>query len=142
MSPERPKGMSRDELASVIGDCPFHRFLDMTVEAADPVKGEVVIRLPFRPEFSRSAAKPQLHGGVTAALIDIAGDYAVACVIGRTVPTINLRIDFLRMGDGGDLLATARVIKPGRTIGLVDIEVRDTAGRLIAVGRGDYSMAP
>jgi len=141
VSAGRPSGLSLDQLAAVIGDCPFQRFLDMTVEAADPATGEVVIRLPFRPEFSRSAGEPQLHGGVTAALIDIAGDYAVACLIGRTVPTINLRIDYLRMGGGGDLIATARVIKPGRTIGLVDIEVRDTDGCLIAVGRGDYSMA-
>jgi uncharacterized protein (TIGR00369 family) len=141
-APATPRGMSRDELAAVVNDCPFHRFLNLGVVSADPAKGEVVLRLPFRAEFSRSAREPQLHGGITAALIDIAGDYAVAVMLGRGVPTINLRIDYLRMGGGGALLATARVVKPGRTIGLVDVEVREEdGGRLIAVGRGDYSMA-
>ena len=54
------------------------------------------------------------------------------------MPTIDLRIDYLRPAEG-DLLATARTVKRGRTIGVVDVEIRDTAGRMIAVGRGAYS---
>ena len=36
------------------------------------------------------------------------------------------------------LSATARVRRAGRTVGLVDIDVTDDSGRLVAVGRGTY----
>lgn len=131
--------MNKAEIQAVINDCPFHRFLDMEVVSADEERGEVVLKLPFRPEFSRSSEVAQLHGGITAAFIDIAGDYAVAARIGRGVPTINLRIDFLRMAEQTALTARAIAVKIGRSIGVVDVEVRDDHDRLIAVGRGSYS---
>lgn len=133
--------MDHQRLAAIINDCPFHEFLNMTVEAADSDAGVVVIRLPFAPGFARSKKAPQIHGGITAALIDIAGVYAIATVIGRTVPTINMSVDYLRMAEGSDLIARARVIKAGRSIGVADIEVSDENDRLVAVGRGTYSTA-
>ena len=93
------------------------------------------------PPRARSNKAPQIHGGVTAALIDIAGVYAVATVIDRTVPTINMSVEYLRMAEDSDLIARARVIKAGRSIGVADIEVSDDSDRLVAVGRGTYSTA-
>ena len=58
----------------------------------------------------------------------------------RGVPTINLRIDYLRMAAGTDLIARATAIKIGRSIGVVDVEVRDDDGRLIAIGRASYGV--
>lgn len=113
----------------------------MSVESADEELGQVVIRLPYASAFARSNEARQIHGGVTAALIDIAGDYAIACVADKTVPTINLSVDYLRMAEDSDLIARARVIKAGRSIGVVDVEVSDDRDRLIAVGRGTYSTA-
>ena len=133
--------MNKDRLAAIINDCPFHGFLNMTVESADEEQGVVAIRLPYAATLARSNEAPQIHGGVTAALIDIAGDYAIACVTDKTVPTINLSVDFLRMAEDSDLIARARVIKAGRSIGVVDVEVSDARDRLIAVGRGTYSTA-
>jgi uncharacterized protein (TIGR00369 family) len=133
--------MNKAEIQAIINDCPFHRFLDMEVVSADPELGEVVLRLPFRPEFSRSSEMAQIHGGITASFIDIAGDYAVAARIGRGVATINMRIDYLRMAEHTALTACATAVKIGRSIGVVDIEVRDDGDRLIAVGRASYSTA-
>lgn len=133
--------MNTAALAAIINDCPFHEFLDLKVVSADEDRGEVVLTLPFQRTFSRSAKEAQVHGGITAALIDIAGDYAVAVKIGRGVPTINLRIDYLRMATDTALTARATAIKLGRSIGVVDVEVRDDDGRVIAVGRANYSMS-
>ncbi len=118
---------------------PFHRFMKMRVESVDFEKGVVVMRLPFQAAFTRSDKVPQIHGGVSAAFIDIAGDYALVALLGHGVPTINLRIDYLRMAENTDLIATARVVKAGRSIGVVDIEVRDESSRVVAIGRGNYS---
>ena len=133
--------MDNAEIQAIINDCPFHRFLKMEVVSADAEKGEVVLRLPFQREFSRSSQVSQIHGGITAAFIDIAGDYAVAAKLGRGVATINLRIDYLRMAGQTALTARASAIKIGRTIGVVDIEVHDDDRRLVAVGRANYSTA-
>ncbi|MEQ9814087.1 MAG: PaaI family thioesterase [Azospirillaceae bacterium] len=131
--------MDKAALGRLVDSCPFHRFLAMTVEEVDAEAGLVTMSLPLRQEFSRSDEELELHGGITAAFIDIVGDYAIAALIGRGVPTINLRVDYLRMGRGSRITATARVVKAGRTIGTVDIVVRDDAGREIAIGRGTYA---
>ncbi len=134
--------MTLGELQRQIDAVPFHAFLKIEAVSVDSVAGEVVLKLPFRDAFGRSSSRAQLHGGVTSAFIDIAGDYALAAILGRGVPTVNLRIDFLRMVEGSDLTARARVIKNGRNLGLVDIEVNDGEDRLVAVGRGCYSTRP
>ena len=54
------------------------------------------------------------------------------------VPTINLRIDYLRPASATDLRAIARIRRVGRTVGVVDIDVLDDQDRLIAIGRGTY----
>jgi len=134
--------MTVAELQRQIDAVPFHEFLKIEAVSVDSAAGEVVLRMPFRHAFRRSSAKAQLHGGVTSAFIDIAGDYALAAILGRGVPTVNLRIDFLRMVENSDLTARAQVIKNGRNLGLVDIDVEDGEGKLIAVGRGCYSTRP
>jgi len=118
---------------------PYQQFLGLQAVSVDSHDGAVTIKLPFRREFQRSSDKPQIHGGVTSALIDIAGDYALAVRLGYGVPTIDLRVDFLRMAENTDLVAKAHAVKVGRTIGVADVSVFDNRDRLIAVGRGTYS---
>ena len=74
--------------------------------------------------------------------IDVAGDFALALVVGGPVPTINLRVDYLRPATHTGLTATARVRRAGRTVGVVDVDVHDDSGKLVAVGRGCYSATP
>ena len=59
--------------------------------------------------------------------------------LGAGVPTINFRTDYLRPAGGDHLTATAGVRQAGRSIAVVDIDVHDENGKLIAVGRGTYS---
>jgi uncharacterized protein (TIGR00369 family) len=55
------------------------------------------------------------------------------------VPTIDLRIDYLRTAPAGDLLATARILAVGRSIGRADVEIRSEDDKVVAVGRGAFS---
>jgi uncharacterized protein (TIGR00369 family) len=119
------------------GHSPYMRFLGLEVVRSE--KGRVEIRLPFREEFLRHDGSDWLHGGVVSALIDIVGDYAVLTETNVGVPTIDLRVDYLRPARRGDLLAVGRTLRVGRTVSVADVEVRDTSGTLVAVGRGCYA---
>lgn len=129
-----------ENLQRALDDAPYQYFLGVRAVAFDIDQGSVTLRLPFKKDLCRSSKRPELHGGVTAALIDIAGDYALALQKGEGIPTIDLRVDYLRMASDTDLVATALVVKSGRTLGVVNVEVHDEQDRLIAVGRGTYYM--
>ncbi len=120
---------------------PFHRVLQPRALDADPETGTVTIGMAYRDELARAPGEKSFHGGVIATLIDLAGHAAVAIKIGRMAPTIDLRIDYLRPSSGEDVIAHARLVKAGRTVGRVDIDVTDTQGRLIAIGRGSFSTS-
>lgn len=118
---------------------PFHHYLKPEAIEADAELGTVTIALAFREDLARGPNERSFHGGVIASLIDIAGHAAVAITIRRMAPTIDLRIDYLRPSSGDGLIARARMFKPGRTVARVDVDVTDTEGRLVAVGRGSFS---
>jgi uncharacterized protein (TIGR00369 family) len=58
--------------------------------------------------------------------------YASTLEDGESFTTIELKINFLRPFKSGTLVATGHVVKAGRTIGLVECDVTDTEGRLVA----------
>jgi uncharacterized protein (TIGR00369 family) len=118
---------------------PFIRFFGMQVAALDPAAGTIVLAMELRPELERREGTGQWHGGALAGLIDTAGDFAVALGLGAVVPTINFRVDYLRPAMTPRLTATATVRRAGRMVAVVDIDVEDGEGRLVAVGRGCYA---
>ena len=122
---------------------PFQRVLGLRLVALDPGAGRIVLDLPWHPgparqAGGRQAGGRQVHGGVIAAVLDIAGDYALALGLGRFPATADLRCDFLRTAEG-DLRAEAVVLRAGRRLGLADVTLADGAGRLVAVGRASYA---
>ena len=132
--------LDADQIQAMLDASPFISFMNLTVTNVDAEAGEITMRMPLRPEFERKAGTGQFHGGPIAALIDTVGDYALAVALGGGVPTINFRADYLRPAFYTDLIATARVRRAGRTVGVVDVDVMDESDRLLAVGRACYSM--
>ncbi len=107
---------------------------DVTVDAAGIVTGH----LPLKAQHERGAGTGQFHGGPLASFIDTIGDLAVAAAVGGGVPTINLRIDYLKPATGPRLAAKATVRRLGRTVAVCDIDVFDAKGSLVAIGRATY----
>ena len=116
---------------------PFMRVLGLEIITAE--KGRVEIRLPYRDEFLRSDGSDWLHGGVVSALADIAGDYAVITETAPGVPTIDMRVDYLRPARRGDLTAVGKTVRVGRTVSVADVEIRDSMCTLVAVARACYA---
>jgi uncharacterized protein (TIGR00369 family) len=134
--------LSVEQIQATFDASPFLGFLRLRAVALDHDAGTLTVSMPMRPELERRLGTGQFHGGPIAAFIDTVGDYAVGMAVGGGVPTINLRIDYLRPAVGGVLTATARIRRAGRTVALVDVDVYDEQRVLVAVGRGTYSPQP
>lgn len=115
---------------------PYARLLNLEMirAAADGV----AVRMPFRADLIAGDDEPAqyVHGGAIASLIDIAGTFAVIAAIGCDVVTVDLRVDYLRPVKSGDLVATARPVRVGRSLAVADVEVAGADGKIAAVGRG------
>jgi uncharacterized protein (TIGR00369 family) len=118
---------------------PFIGWLGLKVVSLDHERQEITLRMAMRPELERRPGTRQFHGGPIAAFIDITGDFAIGMLVGGGVPTMNFRTDYLRPAIGDALTAVARVRRAGKTAAVVDIDVADDQGRLVAIGRGAYS---
>jgi len=127
------------EIQEMLNASPFNLFLGLTVVTADPVKQEVTMRTPMRPEFERRPGSRQWHGGVIASVIDTVGDFAVGMMVGRGLPTVNFRVDYLKPAVDTALIVVSRVRRAGKSVGVADVDVFDEKGALLAIGRGTYS---
>jgi len=127
------------ELQERLGHSQFIEFLGLTVIEANPELQRVTMTLSMRREFERGKDSGQWHGGPIAAVIDTVGDYALVMMLGRPLPTVNFRVDYVRPAFNTALTATARVRRAGKTIGVVDVDVIDDSGNLVAVGRASYA---
>ena len=136
---ENPERLDAAQLAAIFEASPFISTLKLEVLKVDHDKSEITLRMPLHPGLERRAGTKQFHGGPIASFIDTTGDFAIGIMVGGGVPTINLRIDYLQPAVGDSLTATARVRRTGRTVAVVDIDVMDEKGALVALGRGTYS---
>ena len=82
------------------------------------------------------------HGGILAAIVDVAADYAIAAQLGRPVPTIDIRVDYHKAALPGDLTAKARIVRSGSQYSTAEAYIYDKDGALVASGRGTYFTAP
>lgn len=90
----------------------------------------------FEMDAERRHANPMgtLHGGILCDLADGAMGMAWASELttGETFTTLELKINFLKPVWQTHLRAEARVVKRGRTVGLVACTVRDANGDVVA----------
>ena len=85
--------------------------------------GEVEIVLPFRDDLTQQHGF--FHAGVTSTIADSAGGYAAFSLFpaDASVLTTEFKINLLAPADGELLRAVGRVIKPGRTLTVCDVDV-------------------
>ena len=127
------------QIQALFDTSPFMSTLKLEVLAVDQDASRLSVRMPLNPALERRLGTRQFHGGPIASFIDVVGDFAIGMMVGGGVPTINLRIDYLKPAVGDALTATAHVRRSGKTVAVVDIDVHDDKGALVAIGRGTYS---
>jgi uncharacterized protein (TIGR00369 family) len=118
---------------------PFFALLGLEIEE---VKEDFCrLRLPFRPQL-RTAAEV-VHGGAIASLIDSAGVVAVWSNVDPNVTrgaTIDLTVNYMAAAESVDLTAEAQVIRRGRSVVFVDVDVMSPTGERIAKGLVTYKL--
>src|ERR1700683_3508478 len=74
-----------------------------------------------------------LHGGVYCDLADAAMGFAYAATLaeGETFTTVELKINFFRPVRKAKLIAEAKVVKAGSTLGYVECDIKDCDGKLV-----------
>ena len=129
-----------ESLQELITRGPFNRWLNFTVTHAD--HNGIEVRAAWREEWVVNPQRRYTHGGILAAIVDTAADYAIAASLGRPVPTISVRVDYHKAAMPGDLTAKAQVVRMGSQYSTAEAYVYDTQGQLVASGRGTYFTAP
>lgn len=131
--------MTETDIQAIFDASPFIAFLGLKVVKLDTATQELTVRAAMRPEMAREAGTGQWHGGPIAAVIDTVGDFALAYLVGKPLPTVNFRVDYLRPAINTDLVAVAKVRRNGKSVGIADVDVFNEAGVLLAIGRATYS---
>ena len=85
--------------------------------------GVVEIELPFREDLCQQHGF--FHAGVTSTIADSAGGYAGFSLFPAeaSILTVEFKINLLAPADGELLRAVGRVVKPGRTLTVTEVDV-------------------
>lgn len=81
--------------------------------------GEVELVMPYREDLTQQNG--YLHAGIVTTVTDSACGYAAASLMpaGSDVLSVEFKVNLLAPARGDELLARARVLRPGRTLTVV-----------------------
>jgi uncharacterized protein (TIGR00369 family) len=99
----------------------FMRSLGAELAAVEP--GFCEVRLPYRGDLSQQHG--YFHAGALGAVADSAGGYAAYTLMGPgdSVLSVEYKLNLLAPGRGELAVARARVVRPGRTLTVCQVEV-------------------
>lgn len=149
----------RDQaLASLVGAVPYIQFLGVTFDRRGD---ELTATLPYADRLIGNPLLPALHGGATAAFLEItalielswqtlwpqfesqssAVDGAIDQPPMQLPKTIDFTVDYMRSGLPRDAYARARVNRSGRRYASVHVEAwQDNRSRIFAQATGHFLM--
>jgi uncharacterized protein (TIGR00369 family) len=126
--PDSPAAQPLAELSRLL---PFARTLGVVIESAEP--SAVTGILEWAPELCTTGGA--LHGGALMGLADNLGGLCAFLNLPKdaTTATIESKTNFFRGVRSGRVRGTARPLHAGRTTIVVETDLRDDAGRRVAL---------
>lgn len=117
-------------------EVPFARLIGL--EIGDIERGTATLHLPVRDELKQN--RGLVHGGVIATLIDTAAAFAAITLLepGESTTTIDLTIHYLRPLKAGSATAHARVLRAGRRVLVISVQILDETEALVATALTSY----
>jgi len=128
-------------MTDLLDRLPYARFLALMTA----VEGQTLtVTMPFAQKLIGNPVLPALHGGATAALLELTAVAQVAALYPRLqLPRpINVTVAYLRSGRPVDVYARARISKAGRRVAHVLAEAwQDDEAQPIAALTAHFLMA-
>jgi len=130
---------------------PFHPLLGIRVDSLTLT--DITVRIDMREELIGNFFRRILHGGVISSVLDLTGSLIAFVELMKhlehlpddefkkrlaRVGTIDLRVDFLRMGEGEFFTASGSVLRKGNKVAVIRTELCNDQRLLIAAGTGTY----
>lgn len=117
---------------------PFNQMVGIGVDRIH--KDGVTVSCPFRHDLKNIHGT--LHGGVTATLADVAGGFSSMARYGihQKMTTVDIKINYLAPITGKRAVARGRIIRAGKTLCVIQVEVRGDRGPVAAVAIVTYMM--
>lgn len=99
-----------------------------------------VLKLPVKPLLLQGAKI--VSGGIIATLADEAMAHCVIAGLddNQKTATIEMNIRYLRSIAEGEMIATAKIIRRGRSVVTTEAEVCNQDGKLLAVAGASFSV--
>ena len=141
-------------LQKLVSGVPYIQFLGIQIDRRGD---ELTAILPFAGKLIGNPALPAIHGGVTAAFLEVTAIMELSWAMiwedmeaGKVTDdapriklpkTVDFTVDYLRSGLPRDAYARARVNRSGRRFASVHVEAwQDNRTRLFAQGTGHFLM--
>lgn len=114
------------------------------IQVEDVRAGECCVRMAFKPALIRPGGT--IAGPATMALADLAMYVVVLSLVGRVelAVTTNLNVNFLRKPGQEDMLAIGRILKGGKRLMVVEVDIYSVSDteNMVAHVTGTYSVPP
>jgi uncharacterized protein (TIGR00369 family) len=126
----------RKRIQKAFGSVPFAHLIG--IELGEFERGAATLHLTVRDPLRQN--RGVVHGGVTASLIDTAAAFAILTLLeaDQSTTTVDLTIHYLRPILQGRISARARVLRLGRRLIPVAVDVLDETGNLVATALTSY----
>lgn len=119
---------------------PLHKALGVRLEEVRPGFARIVLHTS---SLTFGGVGGSVHGGVLAAMVDMATLEALFPMFepaDRPSGTADLNITYLRPALGERITAEATVLRKGRQLAVVEVEILGGEGQLCAKGRALYAL--
>ena len=136
MKTARLTDAERQRIQEAFESVPFAHLIG--IELGEFERGAATLHLAVRDALRQN--RGVVHGGVTASLIDTASAFAILTLLepAQSTTTVDLTIHYLRPIWEGRITARARVLRAGRRLVAVTVDVSDEAGTLVATALTSY----
>ncbi|MEA3427974.1 MAG: thioesterase family protein [Thermodesulfobacteriota bacterium] len=132
---------------------PFNKELGLKIISLK--EDNVCIKLEMKEKLVGNYKYGMLHGGVISSVLDATGGAIVSVGILKKmvgcrleeifnqitkISTVDLRVDFLRPGQGNYFLSTGSIMRMGNKVVVIRTTLHNDKEALIAVGTGIYML--
>ena len=118
------------------------------------IDGDVIrFRFPMRSELMGHPERRVLHGGVISSCLDVAGgmsaflgvlrqydevdNVTLEAILSR-LATIDMRVDYLRPGQGEEFTATGAIVRAGKKVAVTRMTLTNERRVELAIGTATY----